>query len=165
MAGRLAVLALGICTLPAAAIAQDATDALNSVGIDCNAPGSYCRGTKTTTTIGPDGESTTTESWRTANGRPVDKNAPPPKKPYDPNPMPGMRYDPTLGHYVPVTAPNATPPSAQPFRPLERPPCKKEETSEQSDANGGRISTKIQWPPCQKDEDEAKPAIKFGPAL
>ena len=115
MTGRLAALAFGLLALPTAAMAQDAaTDALRGVGINCSMPGSFCSSTKTTITTGSDGGTTTTsEKKRTVGGVPVDDDAPKARKVIQPardsSPMPGMRYDPALGYYVPNTPAPAKP--------------------------------------------------------
>ncbi len=119
MAKYYGALAIAITVTPSLAMAQDGNTGLDIPGVNCSMPNSYCSSTKTTITIGSDGETSTTEKTRTVGGKPVDEGDAPkarrviqPKR--DNSAMPGMRFDPALGYYVPFTppAPAAPEPSA-----------------------------------------------------
>jgi hypothetical protein len=101
-------LAIAVTALPNMAMAQNGSAGIDIPGVNCSMPNSYCSSTKTTITVGSDGETKTTEKTRTIGGKPVEDDDAPnarrviqPKR--DDSAMPGMHFDPALGYYVPNT--------------------------------------------------------------
>ena len=106
MAKFFGVLALAIIALPTTAMAQNGSAGIDVPGVNCSMPGSYCSSSKTTITIGSDGQSSSSEKKTTIGGKPVeDDDAPKPRRVIQPkrddSAMPGMHFDPALGYYVP----------------------------------------------------------------